>query len=241
MGPWDDATLYAGLHVGFRAPDRAAVDAFWQAGIEAAATAPRRAVCTVHGPTTTAGFLSHPDGNSVKAVDERPRATRARRVRIDHCGSASATRRRRAASTRRSPRTPGSASRTTRRTPTCSSLFSTSPSRSARHRSVSAHRARPPRLPRRTRRRHCAGLPSAAALAAGYDYHGTPGERAVYHPGPRLCLLASSSDGHNAQGRQPQPLSLSTVSTLRRSATASRCDAATPAGRTVDDAGSCST
>jgi catechol 2,3-dioxygenase-like lactoylglutathione lyase family enzyme len=58
-----------GLHVGFRAPSRAAVDACWQAGIDAGyrddgAPGPR----TVYGPDYYGGFLLDPDGNSVEAV-----------------------------------------------------------------------------------------------------------------------------------------------------------------------------
>src|ERR1700742_4382912 len=58
-----------GLHVGFRAPDRAAVDAFWQAGIDAGysndgAPGPR----AIYGPDYYGGFLLDPDGNSVEAV-----------------------------------------------------------------------------------------------------------------------------------------------------------------------------
>ena len=52
-----------GLHVGFRAPSREAVDAFWQAGIDAGyrddgAPGPR----TVYGPDYYGGFLLDPDG-----------------------------------------------------------------------------------------------------------------------------------------------------------------------------------
>ncbi len=58
-----------GLHVGFRARDRAQVDAFWQAGVDAGyrdegAPGPR----TQYGPTYYGGFLLDPDGNSVEAV-----------------------------------------------------------------------------------------------------------------------------------------------------------------------------
>jgi catechol 2,3-dioxygenase-like lactoylglutathione lyase family enzyme len=73
--------LTRGLHVGFRAPDHAAVDAFWQAGIDAGypddgAPGPR----TVYGPDYYGGFLLDPDGNSVEAVThEQPR-----RTMIDH-------------------------------------------------------------------------------------------------------------------------------------------------------------
>ena len=58
-----------GLHVGFRARDRAQVDAFWQAGVEAGyrddgAPGPR----TQYGPSYYGGFLLDPDGNGVEAV-----------------------------------------------------------------------------------------------------------------------------------------------------------------------------
>ena len=61
--------LTGGLHVGFRAPDRAHVNAFWQAGVDAGhpdegAPGPR----TQYGPTYYGGFLLDPDGNSVEAV-----------------------------------------------------------------------------------------------------------------------------------------------------------------------------
>jgi hypothetical protein len=57
-----------GLHVGFRAPSREAVDAFWQAGIDAGyrddgAPGPRP-VC---GPDHHGGLLD-PDGNCAEAV-----------------------------------------------------------------------------------------------------------------------------------------------------------------------------
>ena len=70
IGPTDgEHPVTCGLHVGFRAPGRAAVDAFWQAGIDAGYTddgapGPR----TVYGPSYYGGFLLDPDGNSVEAV-----------------------------------------------------------------------------------------------------------------------------------------------------------------------------
>src|SRR4051794_19472527 len=70
IGPADpDHPLTRGLHVGFRAPSREAVDAFWQAGIDAGyrddgAPGPR----TVYGADYYGGFLLDPDGNSAEAV-----------------------------------------------------------------------------------------------------------------------------------------------------------------------------
>src|SRR4051812_14598570 len=59
-----------GLHVGFRAPSREAVDAFWQAGIDAGyrddgAPRPR----TIYGPDYYGGFLLDPAGNNAEAGD----------------------------------------------------------------------------------------------------------------------------------------------------------------------------
>src|SRR5690242_2100791 len=166
VGPVDHGhSLTRGLHVGFRAPDRAAVDGFWQAGVDGGhpsdgAPGPR----TAYGPDYYGAFLLDPDGNSVEAVH----ADRERPVpdgSIDHLRFASATRRRRAASTRRSRRTPGCASPTTSRI-VCGSPAPTSPSRwcatSARSPSTSTSRSprtrtppcgtsTPPRWPRATK------------------------------------------------------------------------------------------
>jgi catechol 2,3-dioxygenase-like lactoylglutathione lyase family enzyme len=73
-----------GLHVGFRAASREAVDAFWQAGIEAGyrddgAPGPR----TVYGPDYYGGFLLDPDGNSAEAVHTE-RADPVPTGQIDH-------------------------------------------------------------------------------------------------------------------------------------------------------------
>ena len=58
-----------GLHIGFAAPSRAHVDAFWQAGIDAGyrddgAPGPR----PEYRPDYYGGFLLDPDGNSAEAV-----------------------------------------------------------------------------------------------------------------------------------------------------------------------------
>lgn len=57
------------VHVAFRAPDRAAVDAFYRAGLTSGgrdngAPGPRRD----YGPTYYAAFLLDPDGNNIEAV-----------------------------------------------------------------------------------------------------------------------------------------------------------------------------
>ena len=85
IGPADsEHRATRGLHVGFRAPDRAAVDAFWQAGIDAGhpddgAPGPR----TVYGPDYYGGFLLDPDGNSAEAVHSE-RANPVPPGQIDH-------------------------------------------------------------------------------------------------------------------------------------------------------------
>src|SRR5689334_7650899 len=70
IGPTDrEHPVTRGLHVGFRAPDRAAVDAFWRAGTGAGYPddgAPGSR--PVYGPDYYGGFLLDPDGNSVEAV-----------------------------------------------------------------------------------------------------------------------------------------------------------------------------
>jgi catechol 2,3-dioxygenase-like lactoylglutathione lyase family enzyme len=58
-----------GLHLGFAAPSRADVDAFWRAGVEAGypddgEPGPR----PQYSPTYYGGFLLDPDGNSAEAV-----------------------------------------------------------------------------------------------------------------------------------------------------------------------------
>ena len=66
-----------GLHVGFWAPTRELVNAFWQAGVDAGhpddgAPGPR----PEYGPDYYGGFLRDPDGNSVEAIHSE-RASRA--------------------------------------------------------------------------------------------------------------------------------------------------------------------
>ena len=85
IGPPDpEHPVTRGLHVGFRAPSRAAVDAFWEAGGDAGyrddgAPGPR----TEYAPDYYGGFLLDPDGNSAEAVHwERARAVPD--GRIDH-------------------------------------------------------------------------------------------------------------------------------------------------------------
>jgi catechol 2,3-dioxygenase-like lactoylglutathione lyase family enzyme len=70
-----------GLHIGFGAPSRDLVDAFWQAGVDAGFQSdgepgPR----TEYGDDYYGGFLLDPDGNSAEAVHHEGSRT----GRVDH-------------------------------------------------------------------------------------------------------------------------------------------------------------
>ncbi len=59
----------AGAHVAFRAADRAAVDRFYKAGLQAGGRDHGRpGVRADYGPTYYAAFLLDPDGNNIEAV-----------------------------------------------------------------------------------------------------------------------------------------------------------------------------
>jgi len=69
LAPAGDGGPTRRLHIGFRAPSREHVDAFWRAGTEAGYAddgepGPR----TVYGDDYYGGFLRDPDGNSAEAV-----------------------------------------------------------------------------------------------------------------------------------------------------------------------------
>ena len=142
-----------GLHVGFRAPSREAVDAFWQAGIDAGyrddgAPGPR----TDYGPDYYGGFLLDPDGNSAEAVHTE-RGDPMPDEHVDHLW----IRVRDLAASKR--------------------FYTT----------IAPH----------------AGLrigvdePDHVQMA-GYEDHGGPGERAVYHPGYYGAFVLDP-DGHNVE------------------------------------------
>ena len=184
-----------GLHVGFRAPDRAAVDAFWQAGIDAGhrdggAPGPR----PVYGPDYYGGFLLDPDGNSVEAVHtarERPVPD----GRIDHLR----LRVRDSQASRRFYTTvvaPHAGLRLAHDAPDGVQFsgpdFSFSFVRDERPLTEHVHLAFPADADATVRAFH------AAALAAGYEDHGAPGERAVYHPGYYGAFVLDP-DGHNIE------------------------------------------
>jgi catechol 2,3-dioxygenase-like lactoylglutathione lyase family enzyme len=195
IGPTDsDHRVTRGLHVGFRAPDRAAVDAFWQAGIDDGypddgAPGPR----TVYGPDYYGAFLLDPDGNSVEAVHtgrERPVAD----GRIDHLWL-------RVRDPQASLRfyttiAPYADLRLAHDAPDRVRLsgpdFSFSLVHDERPLTEHVHLAFPADDDATVRAFH------AAALAAGYEDHGRPGERAVYHPGYYGAFVLDP-DGHNVE------------------------------------------
>ena len=180
VGPTDRKhSLTRGLHVGFRAPSREAVDAFWQAGIDAGyrddgAPGPR----TVYSPDYYGGFLLDPDGNSVEAVhmqreDPVPDGC------IDHLW----IRARDVAASKRfySTIAPHAGLRIGVDEPDRFQLrgedFSFSLINDERPRTEHVHLAFSAQDDATVRAFH------AAALGAGYEDNGGPGERAVYHPG----------------------------------------------------------
>ena len=183
-----------GLHVGFRAPDRAAVDAFWQAGVDAGhpddgAPGPR----TVYAPDYYGGFLLDLDGNSVEAVHtDRERPVPA--GWIDHLW----LRVRDPQASRRFYMTvaPYAGLRLAHDAPDRVQLsgpdFSFSLVRDERPLTEHVHLAFPADADSTVRDFH------AAALAAGYEDNGAPGERAVYHPAYYGAFVLDP-DGHNVE------------------------------------------
>jgi catechol 2,3-dioxygenase-like lactoylglutathione lyase family enzyme len=195
IGPADaEHPVTRGLHVGFRARDRAQVDAFWRAGIDAGyqddgAPGPR----TQYAPTYYGAFLLDPDGNSVEAVHGdretpvpvgsidhlwiRVRDTLASRrfyttiaphagLRLDHDGDGRVT--------------------------MAGADSSFSLVRDERPPTEHVHLAFPASDDATVRAFH------EAALAAGSTDNGAPGERAVYHPGYYGAFVLDP-DGHNVE------------------------------------------
>jgi len=195
---WDIApvdseqALTRGLHVGFRARDRAQVDAFWQAGIDAGyrddgEPGPR----TQYSPTYYGAFLLDPDGNSVEAVhNDREDGVGS----IDHLW----LRVRDPQASRRFYATiaPHAGLRLAHDAPDRVQLsgpdYTFSLVRDERPLTENVHLAFPAREDATVRAFH------AAAIAAGYEDNGTPGERAVYHPGYYGAFVLDP-DGHNVE------------------------------------------
>jgi catechol 2,3-dioxygenase-like lactoylglutathione lyase family enzyme len=180
IGPPDgEHPVTRGLHVAFRARDRAQVDAFWQAGVDAGyrddgAPGPR----TQYGPTYYGGFLLDPDGNSVEAVHS-DREVAVPVGYIDHLW----IRVRDPQASRRFYATiaPHAGLRLAYDAPDrvrfSGTDYSFSLVRDERPRTEHVHLAFPARDDATVRAFH------AAAIAAGYEDNGAPGERATYHPG----------------------------------------------------------
>ncbi len=195
IGPTDrEHALTRGLHVAFRAPSRAAVDAFWQAGIDAGyrddgAPGPR----TEYGPDYYGGFLLDPDGNSAEAIHSE-RANAVQPGWIDHLWI-------RVADPQASKRfyttiAPHAGLRIGVDEPNHVQMvgedFSFSLIRDERPRTEHIHFAFPAHHDATVRAFH------AAAVAAGYEDHGGPGERPVYHPGYYGAFVLDP-DGHNVE------------------------------------------
>jgi catechol 2,3-dioxygenase-like lactoylglutathione lyase family enzyme len=183
-----------GLHVGFRARDPAQVDAFWRAGVEAGyrddgAPGPR----TRYASTYYGGFLLDPDGNSVEAVcgdfDEA-----APDGHVDHLW----IRVRDPQASRRFYTTiaPHAGLRLTHHKPDRVRLsgpdYRFSLIRDGRPLTEHVHLAFAAPDAATVRTFH------AAALAAGYENHGSPGEPTDYHPGCYSAFVLDP-DGHNVE------------------------------------------
>ena len=182
------------LHVGFRACDRAQVDAFWQAGVDAGcrgdgAPGPR----TQYGPTYYGAFLLDPDGNSVEAVHE-DREKHVPDGRIDHVWMR--VRNPQASRLFYTTIAPYAGLRLTHdgpgRVQFSGADYSFSLVRDERPLTEHVHLAFCAQDNATVRAFH------AAALAAGYEDHGAPGERAVYHPGYYGAFVLDP-DGHNIE------------------------------------------
>jgi catechol 2,3-dioxygenase-like lactoylglutathione lyase family enzyme len=199
-GDWDNLAtdpehpVTRGLHVGFRARDRAQVDAFWQAGVDAGyrddgAPGPR----TQYGPTYYGGFLLDPDGNSIEAVHS-DRESPVPVGRIDHLWMR--VRDPQASRDFYTTIAPYAGLRLTHDEPDRVQFsgpgYSFSLVRDGRPLTEHVHLAFPTHEDATVRAFH------AAALAAGYTDHGAPGERPAYHAGYYGAFVLDP-DGHNIE------------------------------------------
>ncbi len=186
--------LSSGLHVAFWAPTRELVHAFWQAGVDAGhrddgAPGPR----PEYGPDYYGGFLRDPEGNSVEAIHSE-RANPVQPGRIDHLWIRVAD----LAAAKRFYATiaPHAGIRLGDDTPERVQFTGADGSFSllddggpvTEH----VHLAFPAGDDATVRAFH------AAALAAGYEDHGGPGERPAYHPGYYGAFVLDP-DGHNVE------------------------------------------
>ncbi|HTU87211.1 MAG TPA: VOC family protein [Solirubrobacteraceae bacterium] len=181
------------LHVGFVAPSRELVDAFWRAGTEAGYRddgAP--GLRPEYGPDYYGGFLLDPDGNSAEAVHDgdlrRGGIVDHVWVRVADLGRA------RDFYDTIAPhaglhKDRDTADRVQYRGPTGSfSLVGNPPNGPTEY----LHLAFPTRDDGDVQRFH------AAAVAAGYHSNGEPGERAQYHPG-YYAAFVFDPDGNNIE------------------------------------------
>jgi catechol 2,3-dioxygenase-like lactoylglutathione lyase family enzyme len=200
---WEDWDLFAtdsehpvshGLHVGFRAPDHATVDAFWQAGFDAGYRSdgepgPRSA----YSPDYYGAFLLDPDGNSVEALSGE-RELRVPPGRIDHLWirvrDLDASRRFYATIAPHAGLRPGAAE--PGRVQFRGDGHSVSLIDDERPRTEHVHIAFGTDQDAAVREFH------AAALAAGYENNGGPGERPAYHPGYYGAFVLDP-DGNNVE------------------------------------------
>jgi catechol 2,3-dioxygenase-like lactoylglutathione lyase family enzyme len=178
------------LHLGFGAPSRAHVDAFWQAG-----TAAGYRDDGVPGPRPEyradyyGGFLLDPDGQSAEAVHhDRLRAGGV----IDHLWIRVAD----VATSRRFYETiaPSAGFRLGHSSPELTQFVGSSGSFSVVRGTpaVHVHMAFPADTDAAVDAFH------ATAVAAGYRDNGAPGERPVYHPGYYAAFVLDP-DGHNVE------------------------------------------
>jgi catechol 2,3-dioxygenase-like lactoylglutathione lyase family enzyme len=195
IGPTDgEHPVTRGLHVGFRAPSRPAVQAFWQAGVDAGyrddgAPGPR----TVYGPDYYGGFLLDPDGNSVEAV-HGDRDDPVADGRIDHLwirvGDLEASRRFYATIAPHAGIAPGD--HEAGRVQFTGPDYSFSLIDDERPRTEHVHLAFPADDDAAVHAFH------EAATKAGYRDNGAPGERPEYHPG-YYAAFALDPDGNNVE------------------------------------------
>jgi catechol 2,3-dioxygenase-like lactoylglutathione lyase family enzyme len=196
---WDDFSLThideihrgtTGLHIGFAAPSREQVDAFWQAGVDAGYTddgppGPR----PQYLPDYYGSFLRSPDGNSIEAVHyaDVPKRTGVIDhlwIRVADLAASTAFYRLVADSFGFSIRE--NAERTTLHGPDGGS-FSLLEGEPSQH----VHMAFPTDNP---------GVDDfhAKLTSAGYTDNGAPGERPRYHPGYYAAYVLDP-DGHNIE------------------------------------------
>ena len=189
----DDHPLTTGLHVGFAAPSRMQVDEFWRAGVDAGyeddgPPGPR----PEYLPDYYGSFLRSPDGNSIEAVHyaDVPQRTGI----VDHLW----IRVRDLAASRQFYMTiaPHAGLRIgvdePDRVQMVGENFSFSLIDEERPLTEHVHIAFSAQDDATVRAFH------AAALAAGYEDHGGPGERPVYHPGYYGAFVLDP-DGHNIE------------------------------------------